>query len=71
MNPGEIPKPVNEAAFTMAGHQSSQMTVSAKERSKFKGGKGKEAGTYYVCLYPHMTSTYSIVVNEASADADY
>lgn len=47
------------------------MTITAKERSRGKTGKGKEAGTYYICLFPHLTSTYSLIVSESDADADY
>ena len=30
-----------------------------------------KTGLYYICVFPHMTSTYSIVVQEISADLPF
>lgn len=59
LNPITLPSNAVEAPFSHSGtNKNSVLVISADERKSLNA----ERGPYYMCVEPHMTSTYSIVI---------
>ncbi len=69
LNPKELPAgKLTDCPFYHYGtNRNSILYISSEERRK----RNAERGTYYLCVEPHMTSTYSIVIHEFGANQKY
>ena len=67
VNPKKPAESFDSAVFKHVGTQNSVMVISAADRKNATQPKG----LYYICAVPHITSTYSLVVSESSANQIY
>jgi len=67
-NPKTLPLKNQSVSFFHNGtNKNSILLVKAAERKKIEAS----TGTYYLCVDPIMTSTYSIVIDELPANRGY
>lgn len=67
VNPGKQPIDYEDAKFKNVGPRSSELVVTSRERSEARA----QTGGYYICIFPHMTSTYSLIIKEVPSSLDF
>lgn len=65
LTPQRIPIDHEDGSFKFAGQGSSSLVVSSRERKEAK------TGLYYICVFAHLTSTFSLIVQEREANLTY
>ena len=65
-NYGTIPKSFEEADFKQADFGNSELRLTPIDR-----GVTRATGLYYLCVFAHMTSTYSLVIMETPMDQSF
>lgn len=58
---------LNDAAFKVIEPSSSEVMITPMMRKS----AGHENGIYYICMFAHTQSSYSILVSEVSADTKF
>lgn len=70
LNPMAPAQDYESSVFKFIGAYSSALEVTARERRE-KSSTGKGDGVYYLCMFPHITSTYSVLVTEVPHNNPY
>lgn len=63
INPIKIPTNDSQALYKNFSMSSSSLRITARERKINRYSKG----LHYICIFGHITSTYSILVHELDA----
>jgi len=66
-NPKTVPARYDDALFKSADFGNSALVVSANDRAP----RDIATGLYYLCVFSHMTSTYSVLVYETPVNQTY
>lgn len=67
VNPKVAPESYQNATYKTVSSSSNILTVSARERQ----ADGNATGQYYICVFGHITATYSIQVDEMRPNLAY
>ena len=67
VNPRTIPLDQESAAYKTIASQNSLLKISKRERQLGKASMG----LYYICVFPHMTSTFTLLVTEYDPDQTF
>ena len=66
-NPKTVPARYDDALFKSADFVNSALVISAVDRAP----RDIATGLYYLCVFSHMTSTYSVLVFETQVNQTY
>lgn len=66
-NPKTVPARYDDALFKSADFGNSALVISAGDRAP----RDIATGLYYLCVFSHMTSTYSVLVYETPVNQTY
>lgn len=67
LNPDKMPIDHEDSKFKNVAIGSSRLVISKREREEADCA----AGLFYLCVFPHITSTYSLKVSEVLTNQEF